>query len=256
MFPKTTLLLLFSIITYTVNAQNVGIGTANPVNKLSVNGKVNITDSLAIGVLNPVGELHVQSNRFSTSSIEQTTYSGTSSLAGAWQSFTATVTGLLSKVDLYVSSPIYPSFSYGTLKIYSGEGISGSMSLSTTSVTLQPGFAVQSFTLSNSVNVIAGNKYTIHLSVPVVSNLWIGFGINNPYAGGISNLNTNYDLFFKAYITSPNILDALVVSNGNVGIGITTPSSNLDIAGNIKITDGTQGVGKVLTSDANGLASW
>lgn len=30
----------------------------------------------------------------------------------------------------------------------------------------------------------------------------------------------------------------------------------MDITGSIKITDGSQGAGKILTSDANGLASW
>ncbi|SIQ97567.1 TNF(Tumour Necrosis Factor) family protein, partial [Chryseobacterium sp. RU37D] len=35
-----------------------------------------------------------------------------------------------------------------------------------------------------------------------------------------------------------------------------SPAANLDVAGNVKIADGTQGTGKVLTSDANGLASW
>ena len=44
--------------------------------------------------------------------------------------------------------------------------------------------------------------------------------------------------------------------NGNVGIGTSTPAAKMDIAGNIKITDGTEGAGKVLTSDANGVASW
>jgi hypothetical protein len=42
----------------------------------------------------------------------------------------------------------------------------------------------------------------------------------------------------------------------NIGIGTATPWAKLDIAGSIKISDGTQGSGKVLTSDANGLASW
>ena len=46
------------------------------------------------------------------------------------------------------------------------------------------------------------------------------------------------------------------VFDGIVGIGTTTPAAKLDLIGKIKITDGTQGVGKVLTSDANGLASW
>ena len=45
-------------------------------------------------------------------------------------------------------------------------------------------------------------------------------------------------------------------SNGNVGIGTTNPTTKLDIAGSVKITDGTQGNNKVLTSDANGLATW
>ncbi len=47
-----------------------------------------------------------------------------------------------------------------------------------------------------------------------------------------------------------------ILRNGNTGIGVLNPTAKLDVAGNLKITDGTQGVGKVLTSDANGNASW
>ncbi len=42
----------------------------------------------------------------------------------------------------------------------------------------------------------------------------------------------------------------------NVGIGTTTPSERLEVNGSIKITDGTQANGKILTSDANGKAEW
>lgn len=45
-------------------------------------------------------------------------------------------------------------------------------------------------------------------------------------------------------------------SNGNVGIGTTNPNAKLEVAGQVKITDGNPGLGKVLTSDANGLGSW
>jgi len=44
--------------------------------------------------------------------------------------------------------------------------------------------------------------------------------------------------------------------SGSVGIGTATPGAKLEVAGQVKITGGTPGAGKVLTSDANGLATW
>lgn len=44
--------------------------------------------------------------------------------------------------------------------------------------------------------------------------------------------------------------------SGNVGIGTTTPDVTLEVNGQVKINDGTQGANKVLTSDAVGTASW
>ncbi|MBK7854799.1 MAG: hypothetical protein IPJ79_07700 [Bacteroidetes bacterium] len=45
-------------------------------------------------------------------------------------------------------------------------------------------------------------------------------------------------------------------NSGNVGIGTSAPTSKLEVAGQVKITGGAPGAGKVLTSDAAGLASW
>jgi hypothetical protein len=47
-----------------------------------------------------------------------------------------------------------------------------------------------------------------------------------------------------------------VLKNGNVGIGTATPGYPLEVAGQVKVTGGSPGAGKVLTSDAAGLASW
>lgn len=47
-----------------------------------------------------------------------------------------------------------------------------------------------------------------------------------------------------------------VSSTGDVGIGTPTPSAALDVMGPVQIEDGTQGDGEVLTSDANGNATW
>jgi len=45
-------------------------------------------------------------------------------------------------------------------------------------------------------------------------------------------------------------------TSGNIGIGTNSPGAKLEIAGQIKITGGAPGAGKVLTSDAAGLATW
>ncbi len=49
---------------------------------------------------------------------------------------------------------------------------------------------------------------------------------------------------------------AIVTGTGNVGIGVSDPSTKLDVNGQIKISGGVPGIGKVLTSDELGLASW
>jgi hypothetical protein len=64
---------------------------------------------------------------------------------------------------------------------------------------------------------------------------------NTPYWNG-----TNW------VINSNNIFN----NGGNVGIGTNTPDAKLEVNGQVKITGGSPGNGKVLTSDADGLATW
>jgi hypothetical protein len=45
-------------------------------------------------------------------------------------------------------------------------------------------------------------------------------------------------------------------STGNVGINTTSPTTTLDINGQIRVRGGAPANGKVLTSDANGNATW
>ena len=65
-------------------------------------------------------------------------------------------------------------------------------------------------------------------------------------------------LFIIGNGTANNIRsNAMVVQkNGNVGIGISAPTAKLHVNGSLRVTDGLQGVGKVLTSDINGNAGW
>lgn len=51
--------------------------------------------------------------------------------------------------------------------------------------------------------------------------------------------------------------DVFISTSGSVGLGTVTPLAKLDVTGKVKITDGTQGTGKVFTAtNAAGLGSW
>lgn len=47
-----------------------------------------------------------------------------------------------------------------------------------------------------------------------------------------------------------------LMPTGNVGIGTQSPQAKLEVNGKVRITDGTQAAGRILTSDANGYATW
>ena len=103
-------------------------------------------------------------------------------------------------------------------------------------------------------NVHIGN-YTASTPTPTAE-------LDNVIAIGNFNSNGgNHPL--NATTTNDNVI--LLGETGSdgpkVGIGTYKPGAKLEVntgstAGAVKIVDGTQGAGKVLTSDANGLATW
>ncbi len=62
--------------------------------------------------------------------------------------------------------------------------------------------------------------------------------------------------FQYIFILFSLLVPAMFVNAQNVGIGTATPSANLHVNGSLKITNGTEGLNKVLTSDKNGAATW
>lgn len=53
-----------------------------------------------------------------------------------------------------------------------------------------------------------------------------------------------------------DITDRTAFDYSRVGLGTTSPDEKLHVVGKLKLVDGTQANGRVLTSDANGVASW
>lgn len=82
-----------------------------------------------------------------------------------------------------------------------------------------------------------------------------GSSVYTPLLTGGTTASQNLTLDSTTSVTKGKIL--MATGGGNVGIGTTNPTATLDVAGQIKISGGSPGTGKVLTSsDASGLATW
>lgn len=108
-------------------------------------------------------------------------------------------------------------------------------------------------------------KTNLTTDLPFSDTIYIADGSltsNRSIDGTISNFNLTWenignfgvDVTSSFYINTDSVyVDA---STGYVGIGTASPDTNLHVAGQVKITGGSPGADKVLTSDANGLATW
>lgn len=88
---------------------------------------------------------------------------------------------------------------------------------------------------------------------PVTTNMWAlnGNSGTNPASQFIGTVD-NQPLVFKTGSLEAMRIDIF----GNLGIGTALPTSPLHVAGKIRMVDGTQANGRVLTSDVNGTATW
>jgi len=79
----------------------------------------------------------------------------------------------------------------------------------------------------------------------------------SPY-GSYKELRANQIAIGSAYgdVTANPLVDGNLIVSGNVGIGTTNPGAKLDVRGQIRITGGNPGNGRVLTSDDNGMGTW
>lgn len=128
-------------------------------------------------------------------------------------------------------------------------------------------------------------KDTLHVAGNIVQSIG-GFLMSNIYSsGGLKYIGNGYGSIIRLnngsgnleFAIAPNntsgagaaaspMTKAVITSTGKVGIGMVAPQATLDVLGDVKatgavvgtlkVTGGTPSVGKVLTSDAVGVASW
>ena len=176
-----------------------------------------------------------------TAVIDQVNSSSNAGAGGTsqWQSFTAGSSGTLSEVQWKMGTPTYP---YGnaanvTIKIYEGEGISGTLLGTASNVTAADGTnAFVSFDLSSSaIRVVSGSKYTMQLTTPSVTVGWLDLHTGNVYAGGRGGNDPTWDYLFRTYIraiavepylTASSIGGANFASESKAGI-VSTETQNL-----------------------------
>ncbi len=110
----------------------------------------------------------------------------------------------------------------------------------------QTGTVLNAEAVSISTPVFTGSKPTTNMGL-YVQNM------------GVSGVTTSSGLRIDAQSGSTNNY-GVIVGGGLNGFGTLTPTSNMHIVGSsgatLRIQDGNEGVTKVLTSDANGNASW
>lgn len=180
------------------------------------------TGKVGIGTDSPDAQLHV---------------SGDTHTSGRFESFASGGKGI-------------SGFSYAT----SGHSYGGFFQTSSID-----GAGVYGIATATSGTVLGGHFQTASADG---AGVWgVATATSGPTYGGIfhasSNLGTAVYADGGLYDFYAANADANSFFAGNVGIGTDSPGAKLHVHdGQVKISDGSEGAGKVLTSDANGLASW
>ena len=149
---------------------------------------------------------------------------------------------------------------------------SGSSSTALGNVTTASGD--QSTALGNST-IASGSVSTAMGTATVASgSVSTAMGGNTTAPSGFETVIGRYNTTYTpASVTDWNAADRLftigngtsssstsnavtILKGGNIGIGVSTPGAKLEVNGTFKLTNGSQGASKVLTSDVTGLATW
>jgi len=256
------------------NNANVGIGTATPGSKLEVAGAIKASTTITAAGLNTAGIVtNTSAGLLGTTATVPVANGGTgaSTLTGyikgnGTTAFTASatipvtaLTGVLPVANGGTGSATQNFVDISTVQSAAGKKtwtddaiFNGKMGIGTTNLTgvlqtVASGVKVGSYTSNLFSNTVTsgGNNFKTKAAVEITST-----------GSWASNGDKNIGLYVSSVTGGQNNYDAIFNGGGNVGIGTTSPPAKLSVAGSMSIADGSQANGNVLTSDANGLASW
>ena len=189
---STIATLAANTITYTDNGLSPNTAYFYRVRATNINGTSTYSNELSTSTLPTSTTTIIQQNT-------QQAYISVNNLFNSGQSFTATVTGVLSKIDVNLRQAV----SNSTLRIYSGNTVSGTALYQQTGISVGSGW--QSITLSNTFNLTANQQYTF-----VLTGSSFGYALSNAYSGGHLWYNgfaySLYDAAFRVYQESSGSL--------------------------------------------------
>ena len=263
---------------------NVGIGIANPTEKLHIFQNTNANKSSIFSEASQIGALldyqNIAIKGYGRGSGASQFGIGTGVMGIGDRTNSYFATGVYA--HLGTSAPVVPNtnqalFANGNNLGNSGIFMGGNVGINTQTPTLAK-FQVDGMT-GNSTALFRGNSTTSQ-GISMVAD-WPGIYFNSYYNGAIrsmagsgysSIINTDQSsgglVFQTTNVANPtsgtaiaSIPTRMTISGaGNVGINEPNPSRLLHVnsttPGAVRIVDGTQATNRVLTSDATGVGTW
>ncbi len=263
---------------------NIGVGTTSPSSKLDVAGNINITAgneltidgnrALAIDANRNFMQGHQTgsaltsgvNNNFLGYQAGKASTTGDNNVFIGYRAGTSNTTG---SENIFLGYRAGYSNTIGGSNFFAGlnAGYTSTSSINNISIGTSAGYSID----DGQNNVFLGREAGYNSTED--NNIFIGFeagkdnttGSGNTYIGygadgSLPSLSNATAIGNGATVSASN---SLVLGNGaNVGIGTSTPigklhvNGDVNLIGNVRIADGSEGTGKRLVSDATGTSTW